>query len=112
MAPLAPPPAQVLLEPQPEAYNAQADIQEIIAKGSRYGVYTLLTYSSVKLLRQTKFVKVDNFEHRIAFTMSLDDSNTYLGRGSFASGLDNISAAYYDGGSSIRIFRPYLITGA
>jgi rRNA-processing protein FCF1 len=109
---VSPPPAQALLEPQPEVYNAQADIQEIIAKGSRYGLYTLLTYSSVKLLRQTKFVKVDNFEHRIAFTMSLDDSSTYLGRGSFASGLDNISAAYYDGGSSIRIFRPYLITGA
>jgi rRNA-processing protein FCF1 len=105
-------PAQAPLEHQPEAYNAQADIQEIIARGSRYGLYTLLTYSSVKLLRQTKFVKVDNFEHRIAFNMSLDDSNTYLGRGSFASGLDNLSAAYYDGGSSIRMFRPYLITGA
>ena len=90
------------------AYNAVYDIQEIIAKGSRYGIFTLVTYSSFKSLRDTKFVKTDNFEHKIAFTMSMDDSSNYLGRSSHASGLDTISAVFHDG-SSIKTFRPYLL---
>ena len=89
-------------------YNAVYDIQEIIAKGSRYSIFTLATYSSFKSLRDTKFVNADNFEHKIAFNMSMDESSNYLGRSSHASGLDNITAVYYDG-TSVKSFRPYLL---
>jgi hypothetical protein len=90
------------------AYNAGMDIQEIIAKGSRYGIFTLVSYSSHKSLKDTRFVKAENFEHKIAFNMSMDESSAYLGRSSHASGLDNITAVYYDG-TNVKMFRPYLM---
>jgi hypothetical protein len=91
---------------EPAAYNAGPDIQEIITRGSRYGVFTFVTYSSYKLLRDTKFVKTENFEHKIAFKMSTDESSNYLGRGAHASGLDDITAVYYNG-IGVKSFRPY-----
>jgi hypothetical protein len=90
------------------AYNAASDIQEIIAKGPRYGIFTLATYSSYKSLVDTKFVKAGNFEHKIAFNMSMDESSEYLGRSSHASGLDNLTAVYYNG-INTKNFRPYLL---
>jgi hypothetical protein len=95
-------------QPENEGYNAVYDIQELVAKGSRYGIFTLVTYSPFKSLRDTKFIKADNFEHKIAFNMTMDESSNYLGRSSHASGLDNITAAYYDG-TSVKSFRPYLL---
>lgn len=90
-------------------YDARPEIQELFVKGSRFNMYSFVTFSSVKMIRQTKFVKTENFENKIALSMSMDDSATYLGRGAYASGLDNLSAVYDDGSGSIRTFRPYLI---
>ena len=90
-------------------YDARPDIQELFTKGSRYNLYSYVTFSSVKMIRQTKFVKIENFEHKLALAMSMDDSATYLGRGAYASGLDALSAVYDDGSGTIRTFRPYII---
>jgi hypothetical protein len=90
-------------------YDARADIQELFSKGSHYNLFSFTTFSSVKMIRQTKFVKIENFEHKIALRMTLDDSATFLGRGTYASGLDTLSAVYDDGSGTIRTFRPYLI---
>jgi hypothetical protein len=100
--------------PEPSApsgslYDARPDIQELFTKGSRYNLYSFVTFSSVKMIRQTKFVKLENFEHKIALSMSMDDSTTYLGRGAYASGLDALSAVYDDGSGKIRTFRPYIL---
>lgn len=91
------------------AYDARDDISELISKGSRFGVHSLVTYSSVKMLRQSRFVKLECFEHKIAFAMSRDDWSNYLERIHYITDLDSISAVYYDGGSATHIFRPYLI---
>ena len=88
---------------------ARDDISELISKGSRFGIHNLVTYSSVKMLRQSRFVKLECFEHKIAFAMSRDDWSNYLERVHYLTDLDNISAVYYDGGSTTHIFRPYLI---
>lgn len=90
-------------------YDARDDISELISKGSRFGVHSLVTYSSVKMLRQSRFVKLECFEHKIAFAMSRDDWSNYLERIRYITDLDSISAVYYDGGSATHIFRPYLI---
>ena len=92
-----------------QIYDARPDIQELFTKGSRYGIFSLVTYPSVKQIRQTKFLKTENFEHKIAFRMSMDDSSSYLGKGSYASGLDAITAVYDDGSGSVKSFRPYII---
>lgn len=92
-----------------QAYDARDDISELISKGSRFGIHNLVTYSSVKMLRQSRFVKLECFEHKIAFAMSRDDWSNYLERVHYLTDLDNISAVYYDGGSTTHIFRPYLI---
>lgn len=89
-------------------YDARDDISNLISNGSRFGVHSLVTYSSVKMLRQSRFVKLECFEHKIAFAMSRDDWSNYLDRVHY-SNLDKDSAVYYDGGSAPHIFRPYLI---
>ena len=89
-------------------YDARDDISELIMRGSRFGIHNLVTLPSVKILRQARFVKLDSFEHKIAFTMSRDDWSNYLERVRYVDTLDSVSAVYYDGGSSTRIFRPYL----
>lgn len=91
------------------AYDARDDISELISKGSRFGLHSLVTYSSVKMLRQSRFVKLECFEHKIAFAMSRDDWSNYMERIHYIADLDNISAVYYDGGSATHIFRPYLL---
>jgi hypothetical protein len=92
-----------------QMYDARQDVQELFVKGSRYNIFSLVTFSSVKMIRQTKFLKLENFEHKIALSMSMDDSTTFLGRGAYASGLDAMSAVYDDGSSTIRTFRPYQV---
>ena len=91
------------------AYDAREDIAELISKGSRFGIHSLVTFSSVKMIRQSRFVKLECFEHKIAFNMSRDDWSNYLERVHYIADLDAISAVYYDGGSTTHIFRPYLI---
>ncbi len=91
-----------------DIYDARDDISKLISIGPRFGIHNLITYSSVKTLRQSKFVKPENFEHKIAFKMSRDDWSNYLERLHYNSELDDISAIYYDGGSSSHLFRPYL----
>jgi hypothetical protein len=54
-------------------------------------------------------VKIENFEHKIALKMSMDESAAFLGKGAYASGLDALSAVYDDGSGAIRTFRPYII---
>jgi hypothetical protein len=95
--------------PSASLYDARPDIQELFAKGSRYNLYSFVTFSSVKMIRQTKFVKPENFEHKIALAMSVDDSTAYLSRGTYASGLDALSAVHDDGSGAIRTFRPYIL---
>lgn len=90
------------------AYDAREDISELISRGSRFGVHSLVAFSSVKLLRQSRFVKPECFEHKIALSMSRDDWSNYLERVHYIADLDSISAVYYDGGSATHIFRPYL----
>ena len=89
-------------------YDARDDISNLISNGSRFGIHSLVTYSSVKMLRQSRFVKLECFEHKIAFAMSRDDWSNYLDRVHYISDLDKDSAVYYDGGSATHIFRPYL----
>lgn len=90
------------------SYDARDDISELISKGPRFGIHNLVTYSSVKILNQARFIKPDYFEHKIALSMSRDDWSNYMERIPYINDIDNISAVYYDGGSKPHIFRPYL----
>ena len=90
-------------------YDARDDISELIVRGSRFGIHNLVALPSVKVLRQARFIKLDSFEHKIAFSMSRDDWSNYLERVRYVDTLDAVSAVYYDGGSNIRVFRPYLL---
>lgn len=90
-------------------YDARDDISELISKGPRFGIHNLVTYSSVKMIKQSRFVKLECFEHKIAFSMSRDDWSNYMERVHYITDLDNISAVYYDGGAATHIFRPYLL---
>ncbi|GHU46570.1 hypothetical protein FACS1894200_00380 [Spirochaetia bacterium] len=89
-------------------YNALPDVQNITYQGPLFDIFSLVTFGSYKLIKDTKCIKSENFEHKIAFKMSLDESQDYLGRGSHASGLDDKTAVYFDG-STVKTFRPYKV---
>jgi hypothetical protein len=93
-------------------FNGIPVIQGLLSHGYRSGLYSMITYASVKQMKTRGRTLFDQglFEHKIALKMSREDSTNYLGRGEYASSLDEISAVYYDGGSSLRRFRPYLLT--
>ena len=95
------------LEDVTEAYDARPDVEKLITIGPRFGIHTLVTYSSVKLLRQTRFVRPEFFEHKIALAMNRDDWGNYMERLPYIADMDDSSAVYYDGGSEAVRFRPY-----
>ena len=103
MPPVSPPDSNLS---SPE-YDARDDINQLFAKGSRFNLYSLVTFSSISMIRRLRFINLENFEHKIALDMTRDESTTFLGRGTHASGLDNLSAIYDDGSGTIRKFRPY-----
>ncbi len=88
-------------------YNACDDIKEIIKKGPRRGIHTFITYDSVRNLERTRWIKTEDFKHKIAFKLSADDSSEFLGRMRYTEGLDEQSAVYSDGGSEPKTFMPY-----
>ncbi|MDR1732389.1 MAG: hypothetical protein LBR61_09900 [Synergistaceae bacterium] len=95
-------------EEENTAYDARDDIRDIIFRGPRVQVHTLVTYPSVLLLNRARFINTDHFAHKIGLRMTMAESQEYLGRGAWAAELDKISAACSNGGADIRTFRPYL----
>ncbi len=91
-----------------EAYNALNDFQALIRQGSRYGYHFAMLLSSLTDMRATSF-SIDNFRHRLAFQMSVDDSRE-LFHSRVASSLPEHVCQYYDLLEGFS-FRPYLNQG-
>lgn len=89
-------------------YNASRDIAALTHDGPAKGVWNTVFYETVASMKEVREIKLDDFRHKIAFSMSRDECADYLGRSTL---LDDIHAdkeivGYYDG-KSIHKFVPY-----
>lgn len=96
-----------------ELYNASDDIKRILGEGGTAGVHSIVLYNTVAALRMTKCTKPDNFNHRIAFSMSPDDAGDFLSRAALIKDAEGriISGdiAVYDGGVRDVKFMPFIL---
>lgn len=96
-----------LVENNTSEYNALEDISTIIKKGTKRGIYTFMIFDSVRNLNRVRTVRSEDFEHKIAFNLSLDDANMFLGRMNYVGSLGEKSAIYTGDGSVFKAFTPY-----
>lgn len=96
-----------------ELYNASDDIKRIVGEGGTAGVHSIVLYNTVAALRMTKCTKPDNFNHRIAFSMSPDDAGDFLSRAALIKDAEGRiignDIAVYDGGVRDVKFMPFIL---
>ena len=96
-----------------ELYNASDDIKRILGEGGTAGVHSIVLYNTVAALRMTKCTKPDNFNHRIAFSMSPDDAGDFLSRAALIKDAEGRiignDIAVYDGGVRDVKFMPFIL---
>lgn len=96
-----------LEETDDEIYDLRPEIKMLFEKGPRYGIHSLVTYSSARMLSKPRFIDTGDFENRIAFHMSASESSDYFGNSKYASQLDDLTGVYSDGSSIFSTFRPF-----
>lgn len=87
-------------------YNACEDIVRLIHMGPTRNIYHMVIYDTAAALRDFREVKVSDFNHRIAFSMSESEAGDFLERSALIRGLPEELAFYYNGRSGKK-FIPY-----
>lgn len=91
-------------------FDARDEFRVIVEKGSMKGCHSLLSFPSVRSLKKIqRSISPDYFIHKISFRMTADDSLNFFGNSRWAVGLDDDSAVYNDGSTSVKRFRPFLL---
>ncbi len=96
-----------------ELYNAFDDIKRLLGEGGTAGVHSIVLYNTVAALRMTKCTRPENFNHRIAFSMSSDDAGDFLSRAALIKDAEGRivgnDIAVYDGGVRDMKFMPFIL---
>ena len=96
-----------------ELYNAFDDIKRLLGEGGTAGVHSIVLYNTVAALRMTKCTRPENFNHRIAFSMSPDDAGDFLSRAALIKDAEGRivgnDIAVYDGGVRDMKFMPFIL---
>lgn len=94
-----------------EIYNAIEDVVNLLHSGPRNGIFNYVIYDTTYPIRNNRMIKVDDFRHKLAFSMGKDECGEFLGRTNLLDGMEkqNGVAAYYDGKGKIKKFVPYQI---
>lgn len=89
------------------------DCQSIIKKLEEYGSennrYCFMIFNTVKGLKKSKILNIDNYEYRIGLQMSTDDSYDLFGSTAFISKANDTTAVFYSGSKVAQTIRPYLL---
>lgn len=88
------------------AFNAMDLIHQILKSGYRSNLYSLVEVGSIQDLSSLFRYNDQRFGHRIAFKMSADNAQTYLGKRRDFDQLPD-GCALYSGGSTIYKLLPY-----
>lgn len=103
----------VEVEEDLELYNAFDDIKRLLSEGGTVGVHNIVLYNTVAALRMTKCTRPENFNHKIAFSMSSDDAGDFLSRAALIKDAEGRivgnDIAVYDGGVRDVKFMPFIL---
>ena len=87
------------------AYKATDDFKKLIRQASRCGVNLVVALNSIADLKQMS-IRNDEFRHRLAFQLSVDDSRTLFGNKTASNLPEHI--CMYDDTMERYSFRPYI----
>ena len=88
-----------------KAYNATDDFKKFIRQASRCGINLVVALNSIADLKQMS-IRNDEFRHRLAFQLSVDDSRTLFGNKTASNLPEHI--CMYDDTMERYSFRPYI----
>lgn len=88
-------------------YNAVQDMLDLFAMGGKFGLHNVVSFEHSHDARRIKGFNADNFIHKIAFSMSRDESVEW-GFRSAAAELTEGLTAYYTDGINQNIFKPFI----
>lgn len=86
----------------------QSIMKQLFEYGPENNRYNIAVYSTVKSMKKTGLIKLDNYEYRIGLQMSVDDSYDIFGSSSFITKADEKTAVLYNGSKNPQTLRPYL----
>lgn len=89
-----------------DCQNIFKNFEEFGPENNQYG---FVVFNTVKGLKKSKLINIDNYEFRIGLKMSTDDSYDLFGSTSFVSKADDKTAVVYSGSKTPKTIRPYLI---
>lgn len=89
------------------------DYKTILKQLAEYGPennrYNISVYNTLKGMKKTGIIKLDDYEYRIGLQMSTDDSYDLFGSSSFITKADDKTAVFYNGSKTPKTIRPYLM---
>jgi DNA segregation ATPase FtsK/SpoIIIE and related proteins len=96
-------------------YNASQDIANIIRKGPKRGLFSLVSFPTVNAMKSVKFVNLNDFSRRVALKMDNDGAQDLFGNRNateLIKSSDEMTAVYQESGTDLAAFRPYLLIDA
>ena len=91
-----------------KAYNAADDFKNFVRQASRCGIHLVVHLTSIIDLKQMN-IRSDEFRHRLAFQLSVDDSRTLFANKMASTLPEHI--CMYDDSMERYSFRPYIHKG-
>ena len=77
--------------------------------GPEQGIFNVVVYQTPKNFEKDKFLKITDFDYRLATQMSADDSYRMFGRENFVNCTNESTAVCYEGNKTPVPVRPYLM---
>ena len=87
-------------------YNATKDMLDMFAFGGKFGLFNVVSLDFSNDIKRIKGFNTDNFMHKIAFSMSRDESAAWGYRMAACQLEEGLTALYTDGVNQ-KTFRPY-----
>ena len=94
-----------------ELHNRSDEIIDLLDKGSAYGKYSLVIIESMREIAVKRSIKMDFFEHKLAFNISSEESMSLFGKSRTieVEGELKQSTVIYSDGLEYSILRPFKV---
>lgn len=95
------------IDEEPVVYNALEDLNRYFTKGPKRGSFSIVVFDSVRIFNKVREIRLDEFSHKIATRMSMEDFFSFTSNSSMAREFDDTNAIYTSDGIHFNIFKPY-----
>lgn len=98
-------------KPIKELFDRSNEIIDLLDKGSAYGKYSLVIIESMREIAVKRSIKMDFFEHKLAFNISSDESMSLFGKSRTIEVEGDLkqSTVIYSDGLEYSILRPFKV---